>query len=646
MKNVVRVTTPDGERQELPAGSTAADLAHAIGPGLARAALAAVVNDEVVDLSAPLPGGASARILTERDSEALPVLRHSAAHVLATAVRELVPEAGIGFGPAIDSGFYYDFDVPEPFSDDQLREIQAKMREVVQADYPFSRRVVGREEARCLFADDPLKLERLEEMDPGETITVYEDGPFLDLCKGPHVPSTGRLRHFQLMSVAGAYWRGDERRRMLQRIYGTAFFKKKDLKRHIHRLEEAKRRDHRALGKQLDLYSIQEDVGQGLVLWHPDGGRIRHAVEDFLKETLIRSGYELVYTPHVAAERLYDISGHTAVFAEDMFPAMEGSEAGDRIRMKPMNCPHHFMIYKSRGRSYRELPLRYAELGTCYRYERSGTLHGMLRVRAFTQDDAHIFLREDQIEEEYGRLLDLEEYLLGVFGYRYRIALSTRPEKAIGDSAVYDRAADRLAGVLRDRGIDYEVDEGGGAFYGPKVDVLVTDALGREWQTGTFQLDFLMPRRFDMGYVGSDNERHRIVVIHRTLLGSMERFIGGLVEHYGGAFPLWLAPRQVDVLPVSAASKEAAERLAARLVDLGIRAELRDRETLSYRIRDAETRKVPYMAIIGEREAGSGTVSVRARGAGRKQVEMSEDAFADQLIEEIRSRALESSGRA
>ena len=634
----ITISLPDGRPVTLAAGATAADLAAEIGPGLARAALAAVVEGEIVDLDRPLTDGAAVRLLTERDPEALGVLRHSAAHVLATAVRDLVPGAGIGFGPAIDDGFYYDFEVPEPFTPEELDAIQKRMDAVVQADHPFERQVVSSEEARELFSDDALKLERLEEFDEDEVITVYRDGPFLDLCRGPHIPSTGRLKHFELLSAAGAYWRGDERRQMLQRIYGTAFFTKKDLRKHLHRLEEAKKRDHRVLGKRLDLFSIQEEVGPGLVLWHPNGGRVRRIIEDFLRDTLVEHGYEIVYTPHVASEELYRISGHIDVFADDMFPAMD--DDGNRFRMKPMNCPHHFMIYRSGIRSYRDLPLRFAELGTCYRYERSGALHGMLRVRSFTQDDAHIFIREDQIEEEYGRLLDLGDYLLKVFGYEYRTALSTRPEKAIGDPVVYDAASDRLAGVLRDRGLDFELDEGGGAFYGPKVDILVTDALGREWQGGTFQLDFLMPERFGLEYVGSDNQRHQAVVIHRTLLGSMERFIGGLIEHYGGAFPLWLAPEQVRILPVSEQWTDSARELAAQLRESGLRVEVDDRDTLGYRIRAAETMKVPYMGIVGEREAEAGTVSVRKRGARKKQVTMDRSEFGQRLVKEITRRAL------
>ncbi len=637
-RSSICVSLPDGREVALPEGATAADLAAEIGPGLARAALAAIVGGEVRDLSRPLPDGAEVRLLTERDPEALGVLRHSAAHVLATAVRELVPTAGIGFGPAIDDGFYYDFDVPEPFTPDQVAAIEERMAAVIEADHPFERQAVSRQEARDLFSDDPLKLERLGEIGDDEEITVYRDGPFLDLCRGPHVPSTGRLRHYRLLSAAGAYWRGDERRRMLQRIYGTAFFRAKDLRAHLHRLEEARKRDHRVLGKRLDLFSVQEEVGAGLVLWHPHGGRVRRIVEDFLRESLVAHGYELVYTPHLASEELYRISGHLDVFSEDMFPAMESG--GDRFRMKPMNCPHHFMIYRSQVRSYRDLPLRFAELGTCYRYERSGTLHGMLRVRSFTQDDAHIFIREDQIADEYNRLLDLGDHLLGVFGYEYRVALSTRPEKAIGDAAIYDDASARLAEVLRDRGLDFEIDDGGGAFYGPKVDILVTDALGREWQGGTFQLDFLMPERFGLEYVGQDNRRHQVVVVHRTLLGSMERFVGGLIEHYGGAFPLWLAPVQVRVLPVSEQWDGSAAELVAQLSAVGLRVELDQRDTLGYRIRAAETMKVPYMAIVGEREAEAGTVAVRARGARRKQVAMERGEFVSRLADEVERRVL------
>ncbi len=634
----IEITLPDGTVLDMPAGSSAADVAASIGPGLAKAALAAVVDGETVDLNRPIDGNAELRILTARDPDALPVLRHSAAHVLATAVRDIDPTAAIGFGPAIDDGFYYDFEVSEPFTPEKIEQIEARMADVIKDDFPFERRRVTAEEARDLFSDDPLKLERLEEFDEDEVITVYRDGPFLDLCRGPHVPSTGALKHFKLLNAAGAYWRGDENRQMLQRIYGTAFFKKDELENHLHMLEEAKKRDHRVLGKELDLFSIQEEVGQGFVLWHPNGGIIRHTVEEFLKQTLLDNGYELVYSPHVASEELYRKSGHLEVFDANMFPAMD--DEGTRFRMKPMNCPHHFMIFGSQTRSYRDLPLRFAELGTCYRYERSGTLHGMLRVRAFTQDDAHIFVRHDQIQDEYDRLLDLVDYLLRAFGYEYRLALSTRPEKAIGDAETYDNATEQLRGVLERRGMDFEVDEGGGAFYGPKIDILLVDALGREWQGPTFQLDFLMPERFELEYVGADNHTHNVAVIHRTMLGSMERFIGGLVEHYGGAFPVWLAPEQVWVLPISEQWEESARELLDQLVDAGVRAKLHGRDTLGRRIREGETRKVPYMGVVGEREAEAGTVAVRSRGAGKKQEVMDRGAFVTRVVEDIETRAI------
>lgn len=634
----IQLTLPNGDVLTMERGVTPGEVASSIGPGLAKAALAAVVDGETVGLMDPLESDADIRILTLKDPESLPVLRHSAAHVLATAVRELLPSAGIGFGPAIEEGFYYDFDVDTPFTPDNLEAFEKRMAEVTVADQPFERRQVTKDEARQLFEDDPLKLERLEEFGDDEVITVYQNGPFLDLCKGPHVPSTGKLEHFKLLSGAGAYWRGDEKRQMLQRIYGTAFHSRPELDEHLDRLEEAKKRDHRVIGKKLDLFSIQEEVGSGLILWHPRGGIIRHTIEEFLKETLLEHEYELVFTPQVASEELYRMSGHLEVFEENMFPAME--DDGVRFRMKPMNCPHHFMIYKTQTRSYRDLPLRFAELGTCYRYERSGTLHGMLRVRCFTQDDAHIFVRSDQIAEEYDRLLDLADYLLKIFGYEYHLALSSRPEKAIGDPEVYDQATETLRGVLERRGADYILDEGGGAFYGPKIDVNLVDAIGREWQGGTFQLDFQMPHRFGLEYIGADNKSHEAVVIHRTLLGSMERFIGGLIEHYGGAFPTWMAPEQVRVLPVGEQWNESAREFARDLKQAGIRSSLEARDTLGYRIRDAETLKIPYMGVIGEREATNCTVAVRRRGTGKKQEVMDRGSFIDRVLDEIQSKSL------
>ena len=636
----LQITLPNGDVLQMEPGSTAGDVAVAIGPGLAKAAIAAVIDGATVSLGEPIRTDAAIRIITAKDPEALPVLRHSAAHVLATAVREIQPGAAIGFGPAIDNGFYYDFDVEVPFTPEDLEVFETKMSEIVAEDQMFKRRRVNKEEARQLFSDDPLKLERLEEFRDDEVITVYEIGAFLDLCKGPHVPSTGHLRHVKLLSAAGAYWRGDENRQKLQRIYGTAFQKKEEMEEYLLRLEEAKKRDHRLLAKELDLYSIKEEVGQGLVLWHPKGAIVRHTIEEYLKTTLLAHDYELVYTPQIANEELYEISGHLEVFEDNMFPAMD--DDGARFRLKPMNCPHHFMIYSTQTRSYRDLPLRFAELGTCYRYERSGTLHGMLRVRCFTQDDAHIFVRPDQIGEEYDRLLDLTDELLKVFGYEYHIALSTRPDKAIGDPTVYDGATDALRRVLEARGMDYVVDEGGGAFYGPKIDVNVVDAIGREWQGGTFQLDFLMPERFGLEYIGSDNQPHKAVVIHRTLLGSMERFVGGLIEHYRGAFPTWLAPEQVRLLPVSKQWVESTQSLADELLMAGIRVKVASRDTLGYRIRESETMKIPFMGVVGEREASDDTVAVRKRGAGKKQDVMGRSDFISMILRDIETKSISS----
>ncbi|HKJ02857.1 MAG TPA: threonine--tRNA ligase [Longimicrobiales bacterium] len=634
----IRITLPNGDVLELPRGSTAGDVAAAIGPGLAKAAVAAVVDGETVDTRTPLESDATIRILTDRDAEALAVLRHSAAHVLATAVRELRPGAGIGFGPAIDEGFYYDFDVDAPFTPEDLEVFEAKMREVVAADLPFERRRVDKAEARTLFADDPLKLERLEEFADDEVITVYRDGDFLDLCRGPHVPSTGRLKHFKLLSGAGAYWRGDEKRQMLQRIYGTAFFKQGDLDEHLKRLEEAKRRDHRRLGRELDLFSTDERVGQGLILWHAKGSLVRMEIENYERELILRHGYQIVYTPHIMSEKIFEISGHLENFKENMFGAMEVE--GARFRPKPMNCPGHIAVYQSGQRSYRDLPIRMAEFGTVYRYERSGVLHGMLRVRGFTQDDAHVFCTPGQVPGEVERLLDLVDEMLGTFGYPYTIELATRPEKALGSPEDWDGAVKILADTLTARGVPFEIDEGGGAFYGPKLDFKLIDAIGRKWQGPTVQLDFNLPDRFEMEYVGEDNQPHRPVMLHRVLVGSMERFVGGLIEHYAGAFPTWLAPEQVRVLPVSEQWSRSAAALVADLKMAGVRATLEDRETLGYRIREAETQKVPYMGVVGEREAEDRTVAVRKRGAGKKQEVMERGRFVDLVAEEIRSRAL------
>jgi threonyl-tRNA synthetase len=641
----IRVTLPDGSRKVLPAGATAADLAKAIGPGLAKAALAAKVDGEVRDLARPLPDGVAVELLTDKHPQALDVLRHSTAHVLATAVRQLFPHARIGFGPPIEDGFYYDFEVPTPFTPEDLARIEAKMAEVTAADYPFVRAEVDRAEAKRRFTDDPLKLERIDDLGPDEVISVYTDGPFVDLCRGPHVPSTGRIKHFKLLHAAGAYWRGDERRQMLQRIYGTAWFTKDDLEAYLRRLEEARKRDHRLLGKQLDLYSIQEDVGPGLIVWHPKGAMVNFQLRRFIEDVILERGYQLVYTPHVTREQLFLRSGHLPLYAENQFPAMaagEGEAEDVRYRVKPMNCPMHILVYASQQRSYRDLPIRLAEIANVYRNERSGTLHGMLRVRGLTMDDAHIFLREEQIAQEIFELLDIVELVLGkTFGLSYRLDLATRPAKKLGSDATWDQAERALEDALRRRGATYRVDHGGGAFYGPKIDVKFNDAIGREWQGATIQLDFELPERFRLEYTGPDNRPHRPVMIHRAIYGTLERFVGFLIEHFAGAFPLWLSPEQVRVLPIADAQVAAARDVAAALRAAGLRVQVDDRsDTLNYKIRDAETHKVPYMAVVGQREAEAGSVAVRARGAGKKQEVLPVTDFVRRLQEEVRTRAL------
>jgi len=641
----LRVTIPDGSEKRLPAGATGADLARAIGPGLAKAAVAVRVDGQVWDLARPLPDGIKVAILTDKDPQALDVLRHSSAHVLATAVRQLFPHAQIGFGPSIEDGFYYDFAVPTPFTPEDLARIEAKMHEVVKADYPFVREEVNREEAKRRFTDDPLKLERIDDLGPNEVISVYTDGPFVDLCRGPHVASTGKIKHFKLLHAAGAYWRGDERRQMLQRIYGTAWFTKEDLEAYLRRLEEARKRDHRVLGKQLDLFSIQEDVGPGLIFWHPKGAMMQFQLRRFIEDVILERGYQLVYTPHITREQLFLKSGHLPLYADNQFPPMaagEGEAEDVRYRVKPMNCPMHILVYASQQRSYRDLPIRLAEIANVYRNERSGTLHGMLRVRGLTMDDAHLFLRPDQIEDEIFQLLDIVELVLGkTFGLSYRLDLATRPAKKLGSDASWDQAERALEQALKRRGLTYRLDQGGGAFYGPKIDVKFNDAIGREWQGATIQLDFELPERFQLEYAGEDNKPHRPVMIHRAIYGTLERFCGFLIEHFAGAFPLWLSPEQVRVLPIADTQLPAAQGVQRRLAAAGLRAVVDERnETLNYKIRDGETHKVPYMAVVGQREADAGTVAVRSRGEGKKQVILPVDEFVEKLREEVRGRSL------
>ena len=645
MAEELRLTLPDGSDKAVPAGTTARAVAESIGARLARAAIAAKLDGEIVELDRPLAHSGRFEILTEAAPDALAVLRHSSAHALATAVRRLFPDAGIGFGPSIDDGFYYDFAVPRPFTPEDLERIEAEMRKVVEGDQAFVREEVTREDARRRFAGDPLKLERLEEIPDGDVISVYRSGVFEDLCRGPHVPGTGRIKHFKLLHAAGAYWRGDERRQMLQRIYGTAWFSKQDLETYLHRLEEAKKRDHRVIGKALDLFSIQDDVGPGLIFWHPKGAMVQYQLRRFIEDTLLERGNQLVYTPHITREQLFLRSGHLPMYAEVQFPAIasgEGEGEDVRYRVKPMNCPMHILVYAAQQRSYRDLPLRLTEVANVYRNERSGTLHGMLRVRGLTMDDGHIFLRPDQIEDEIFELLDIVELVMGkTFGLDYRLDLATRPDKKLGEDAMWEQAEQALEQALKRRGATYRLDVGGGAFYGPKIDIKFNDAIGREWQGATIQLDFQLPERFRLEYTGPDNKPHRPVMIHRAIYGTMERFIGFLIEHFAGAFPLWLAPEQVRVLPITDAQMDAARALHKSLRAAAIRSHLDERnETLNYRVRDGEMQKVPYLAVVGGREAEAGTVAVRARGAGNKQDVMAQDAFVALLTDQIRVRAM------
>ena len=640
-EELITLTLPDGSPRQVPRGTPGRAIVESIGPRLLRDAIAVEVNGEVQDLMTPLRAGGSFRVLTAKDPRALDVLRHSSAHILATAVRRLRPDAKIGFGPSIEDGFYYDFEVTQPFTPDDLAAFEKEMASVVGAKFPFVREEVGMKDASARFADDPLKLERLAEFPDDEIISTYTDGPFVDLCRGPHVPDTSYVKHFKLLHTAGAYWRGDERRQMLQRIYGTAWFSKDDLDAYLHRIEEAKRRDHRVIGKDLDLFSTDQRVGPGLILWHPRGGIIRNEIETYERDLIQRHGYDLVYTPHIVNEKLFEISGHLVSFKDGMFGAMDVE--GAAYRPKPMNCPGHICIYQSRQRSYRDLPLRFAEFGTVYRYERSGVLQGMMRVRGFTQDDAHVFCTPEQVRTELIRLLELVDEMLRTFGYPYTIELSTRPENALGTVEVWENAERTLAGILEERGQEFTIDAGGGAFYGPKLDFKLIDAIGRKWQGPTVQLDFNLPERFQLEYTGADNTPHRPVMLHRVLVGSMERFVGGLIEHFAGAFPVWMSPDQVRVLPITDEVGGFANEVTEKLKAAGIRVVLDARsETLKYRIAEGARMKTPYMAVIGKREAETGTIAINVRGAGREQKPrpVPVDRFVANVAAEVRSRAL------
>ena len=543
-------------------------------------------------------------------------LRHSAAHVMADAVLKEFPDAKLGIGPPTAIGFYYDFGLPFSFTPEQLERIEEQMRKSIAGGHPFEREEITREQAMELFANQPYKLEIIESLEDSAVISIYRHNGFVDLCQGPHIDNTAEIKSFRLLSVAGAYWRGDEKRPMLQRIYGTAFESEQELNDHLARLEEAERRDHRALGRQLGLYTIHDEIGPGLVVWHPKGGRVRSLIEDYWKDIHYRRGYDVVYSPHIGRAALWQTSGHLDFYREGMFSAVEVDE--QEYFLKPMNCPFHITIYRSALRSYRELPLRFAELGTVYRYERSGVLHGLMRVRGFTQDDAHIFCRPEQVEDEVGGVLELTFELLNAFGFSdYSIALSTRPEKYVGDLEMWEHATSSLQGALEARGLPFTVDEGGGAFYGPKIDINITDALGRAWQCTTVQFDFNLPERFDLTYQDDQGGRSRPYMVHRAILGSMERFLGVLIEHYGGAFPVWLAPTQAVVIPIADRHADYAGSVRTELESGGFRAEVDSRnERMNQKIRTAQLQKVPYMLVVGDREAEAGAVAVRSRDGG------------------------------
>ncbi len=640
----IKISLPDGSTREFPKPVTPLEIAQSIGPGLARDALAARVDGELRDLASPIEKDSPVQIITPKSPEGLEIYRHSSAHLMAAAVKELFPDARPGVGPATETGFFYDFRREKPFTEADLEKIEQKMKELVAADIPYERIHYPKEEGRKLFEQmgEVLKCELISEKAEA-VFSAYKTGNFLDFCLGPHIPSTGRIRAFKLLSVAGAYWKGDETSYPMQRIYGTSFFNQKGLDDFLHKIEEAKRRDHRRLGKELDLFSIQEDAGPGLIFWHPKGATIRKEVQDYLERELVDTGYQLVSTPHLARLDLWKTSGHTNFYSENMFTPMELDDA--TYQLKPMNCPFHVLIYRNTRRSYRELPMRLAEFGTVYRYERSGVMHGLLRVRGFTQDDAHIFATPETIEEEIGACVDIALKILRTFGFeKYEVELSLRdpnsPDETTGEPADWQFAEDTLRKVLKSRKITYKSLEGEAAFYGPKIDIKVVDALGRPWQLSTIQYDFNLPMRFGLEYIGADGRAHRPLMVHRALLGSVERFLGVLIEHYGGNFPVWLAPVQVAVLPVSEKQASYAQQVADRLRQSRFRVHLDERnEKLNARIRDAQLSKIPFTLVVGGREEEGQSVAVRRRG----QREVSSQSVEDfvQSLEQLReSRAV------
>ena len=634
---VIHVKLPDGSSKEVPKGTTPLEIAKSISPRLADAALAAKTNGNLIDLTRPLDNDTDLRLLTDKDPEALEVYRHSSAHLLAAAVLELFPETKLGHGPATENGFFYDFYRETPFTPEDLEKIEKKMQELVQQNLPYAREFLPRTEGLEKFKGegDFMKCHFIEQFTkPDEKISIYKTGKFLDFCRGPHIPSTGKIKAFKLMNIAGAYWLGDEKNPQLQRIYGTSFFSKKDLDAYLNSLEEAKKRDHRVLGKQLDLFSIQELAGPGLIFWHPKGGIIRKEMEDWMREQYVKRGYSLVYTPHVMRRQLFFTSGHEGYYAQNFFDFMELDDA--EYRVKPMNCPGHILIYQDSLRSYRDLPVRLGELGTVYRYERSGVMHGLLRVRGFTQDDAHIFCTPEQIEKEIADCVEFARDVLKDFGFdKFQTELSTWDpndrKSFVGSEEQWNMATSSLEKVLKQLNIEYKVIPGEAAFYGPKIDIKLVDAIGRLWQLSTVQFDFNLPQRFNLEYVAEDGTRKQPLMVHRALYGSVERFFGVLIEHYAGAFPVWLSPVQAVMIPIAERHVDYANKVAAQLKAIGVRVEVDGRnEKMNAKIREHAMQKVPFLLVVGDKEAEAGKVNVRTRGK-----EKTEDMGSAEFVERI-----------
>ncbi|MEE8546658.1 MAG: threonine--tRNA ligase [bacterium] len=629
----LKITLPDGSQKEFSDNTTLSEIAVSIGARLGKESIAAVVDDRLVDLDIVPVNNSQVRFVTFDDPEGKDIFRHSASHVMAQAVKRLFPGTELAIGPSIKDGFYYDFEFPDTITEEDLPRIEEEMNRIVSQKIPYTREELPRDDAIKMFKDlgEAYKVELIEEIDD-ETVSIYRQDDFVDMCRGPHVPDTGYIKSFALLSLAGAYWRGDEKNKMLQRIYGTAYPKKKTLKEHLNRLEEAKKRDHRRLGRELDLFSIVEEAGPGFVIYHPKGALVRTILEDFEKAEHLKRGYDIVVGPQLLKLDLWKKSGHFENYRENMyFTEVEGTQYG----IKPMNCLAHMLIYKSRIRSYRDLPIRYFELGTVYRHEKSGVLHGLFRLRGFTQDDAHILCTPDQLNSEIRGVISLVIDVMGVFGFEYEFEVSTRPEKSIGTEEDWEKATSALLEALEDENLPYTVNQGDGAFYGPKIDVKLKDAIGRMWQCATIQCDFALPERFDLHFVGKDGARHRPIMLHRVILGSIDRFLGVLIEHYAGAFPVWLSPVQVKVLTITDKSANYAESVAGTLKKQGFRVEtdLRN-EKIGYKIREARLEKIPYMLIIGEKEAASGAVSVRHREDGDRGA-VSLDSFIDSVRDEI-----------